>query len=74
MESVFDATIAVIADEPAREARAAARGHAAVAERAARQLPQAEKADKADFVVRNDGSLDELKQTLSLVLAKLDRP
>jgi len=74
MESVFDAVIAVIADEPVRSERAASRGHASVAERAARQLPQAEKADRADFVVRNDGSLEELKQTLSLVLAKLDRP
>jgi dephospho-CoA kinase len=74
MESVFDCTIAVIAEESTREQRAAARGHAAVAERAGRQLPQAEKAQRADFAVRNDGSLDELKQTLSRVLAKLDRP
>ena len=73
MEAVFDATIAVIADEETRSARAAARGHAAVEERAARQLTQQEKADKADFVVRNDGSLEELKQTLSQVLAKLDQ-
>jgi dephospho-CoA kinase len=72
MESVFDATIAVIADEALREQRAASRGHAAVAERAGRQLSQQEKADKADFAVRNDGSLEELKQTLSRVLAKLD--
>src|SRR5215212_6637969 len=74
MEAVFDATIAVVADETTRERRAAARGHAAVAERAGRQLSQAEKAQRADFTVRNDGSLDELKQTLSRVLAKLDRP
>ena len=73
MESVFDSTIAVIADEPTREERAASRGHASVAERAARQLSQQEKADRADFVVRNDGSLDELKQTLSQVLGKLDQ-
>ena len=74
MEAVFDATIAVVADETTRERRAAARGHAAVAERAGRQLSQAEKAQRADFTVRNDGSLEELKQTLSHVLAKLDRP
>ncbi len=74
MESVFDRTIAVVAEEATREERAAARGHAAVAERAGRQLSQQEKAQKADFAVRNDGSLDELKQTLSRVLAKLDRP
>ncbi len=74
MESVFDHTIAVVAEETTREERAGARGHAAVAERAGRQLSQAEKAQKADFTVRNDGSLDELKLTLSQVLAKLDRP
>jgi len=72
MEGVFDSTIAVVADEDTREQRAAARGHTAVAERAGRQLTQQEKADKADFTVRNDGSLDELKQTLSRVLAKLE--
>jgi dephospho-CoA kinase len=44
-----------------------------VAERAGRQLSQAEKAQRADFTVRNDGSLDALKQTLSHVLEKLDR-
>ena len=72
MEAVFDSTIAVIADEDVRERRAAARGHASVAERAGRQLTQAEKADRADFEVRNDGSLDELKQNLSRVLATLE--
>jgi dephospho-CoA kinase len=72
MGAVFDSTIAVIADEEIRERRAAARGHTAVAERAGRQLSQQEKADRADFTVRNDGSLDELKQTLSRVLAKLE--
>jgi dephospho-CoA kinase len=72
MEEVFDATIAVIADEATREQRAAARGHAAVAERAGRQLSQAQKAERADFTVRNDGSLDELKQTLSLLLEKIE--
>ena len=71
MESAFDSTIAVVADEATREARAAARGHAAVAERTARQLSQQEKADRADFTVRNDGSLEELKQRLSRVLEKL---
>jgi dephospho-CoA kinase len=74
MEGAFDSTIAVIADEEVRAERAGARGHAAVAERSGRQLSQQEKAQRADFTVRNDGSLDELKQTLSRVLAKLDRP
>ena len=43
MESVFDRTIAVVAEEATREERAGARGHAAVAERAGRQLSQAGK-------------------------------
>lgn len=73
MEAAFDATIAVVADESVREERAGARGHAAVSERAGRQLSQKEKAERADFEVRNDGTLDELRETLSQVLAKLDR-
>jgi dephospho-CoA kinase len=72
MEGVFDRTIAVIADEPVREERAAARGHALVTERAGRQLTQAEKAERADFTVRNDGSLSELSDSLSHVLGKLE--
>jgi dephospho-CoA kinase len=72
MESAFDATIAVSADEHVRAERAGARGHAAVAERAGRQLSQAEKAQKADYEVRNDGTLVELRENLSRVLARLD--
>ena len=72
MEDVFDQTIAVVADEGVRERRAAARGHASVAQRTGRQLTQAEKAQKADFTVRNDGSLTDLRESLSQVLAKLD--
>jgi dephospho-CoA kinase len=74
MEAVFDATIAVTADEHVRAERAGARGHASVAERTGRQLSQEEKAERADYEVRNDGSLDELRETLSRVLARLDSP
>jgi dephospho-CoA kinase len=74
MEEVFDRTIAVVAEEAVRERRAGARGHASVTERAGRQLPQAEKEERADFTVRNDGSLTELRQSLSQVLDKLEAP
>jgi dephospho-CoA kinase len=74
MEGVFDRTIAVLADEKLRSGRARARGHAAVKERAGRQLSQEQKAQKADFTVRNDGSFEELKETLSRVLGKLEGP
>jgi dephospho-CoA kinase len=71
MESGFDATIAVVADETTRAERAGARGHQAVDERTARQLPQDEKARRATFAVENTGSLEELESKLSAVLAKL---
>jgi dephospho-CoA kinase len=74
MEAVFDAIIAVVADEDVRAERAGARGHASVAERTGRQLSQEEKAQRADFEVRNDGSLEELRETLSRVLARLESP
>jgi dephospho-CoA kinase len=71
LERLYDATIAVVADEEVRAARAAARGHAAVDERAARQLPQEEKARRATFVVRNEGSREDLERKLSGVLGTL---
>jgi dephospho-CoA kinase len=72
METAFDKTIAVVTAEALRAERAGGRGHSAVAERTGRQLTQEHKARKADFEVRNDGTLDELRLTLSLVLARLD--
>lgn len=71
MESGFDATIAVIAPEEVRRERAAGRGHALVEERTTRQLSQEEKAERASFVVRNDGSEGDLRRELADVLAKL---
>ena len=74
LEGAYDATIAVVAPEEVRARRAAARGHAAVDERAARQLPQEEKARRATFVVVNDGTEEDLARKLSDVLAKLGDP
>jgi dephospho-CoA kinase len=71
LEGGYDATIAVVAGEELRAARAAARGHEAVDERNSRQLTQDEKAQRATFAVRNDGSYDDLEAALSAVLAKL---
>jgi dephospho-CoA kinase len=73
LEGLYDATIAVVADEEVRARRAAERGHAAVDERAARQLPQEEKARRATFVVRNEGSPEELAGELSGVHGTLQR-
>jgi dephospho-CoA kinase len=71
MEGGFDATIAVIAQEELRRERAAGRGHALADERAARQLSQEEKAGRATFVVRNDGTQEDLRRELADVLGKL---
>ena len=72
MDDGFDATIAVVADESVREGRAGKRGHAGVASRTQRQLSQEEKSQRADFTVRNDGTLDELEFKLSEVLGKIE--
>jgi dephospho-CoA kinase len=74
MERIYDATIAIVADEAVRRERAAARGHAAVDERAARQLPQEEKAARATYVVANSGSVRDLTLALGRVLDKLKVP
>lgn len=71
LASAYDATIAIVTDEEVRAQRAAARGHEAVDERAARQLSQAEKAERATFAVENDGTIRDLEHKLSAVLEKL---
>jgi dephospho-CoA kinase len=71
MEGAFDATIAVVAAEDVRAERAAARGHRSLDERSARQLSQKEKAQRATYVVINDGTVEELERELSSVLEKL---
>jgi dephospho-CoA kinase len=71
MDGAFDATIAIVADEELRAQRAGARGHEALQERAARQLTQKQKAQRATYVVVNDGTVDQLESKLSAVLEKL---
>jgi dephospho-CoA kinase len=73
LEGIYDATIAVIAPEDVRAARAAERGHAAVDERAARQLTQEEKARRATHTVVNSGSVEDLEAKLSELLTELKR-
>lgn len=71
MEGTFDATIAIVVDEGVRAERAGERGHAAVEGRMARQLSGEEKAARADHVVYNDGSIDDLERELAAVLDRL---
>ncbi len=71
MEVAFDATIAIVSDASLAAQRAGERGHAAVHERRARQLDPEEKRVRADYVVINDGSVEDLERELSGVLEKL---
>ncbi len=71
MEGMYDATIAVVVDEPVRAARAAARGHHGVDERHAAQMHPDEKARRATFVVTNDGTTEDLSVALADVLVRL---
>jgi len=70
-EAVYHHTIAVVADEAVRAERAGDRGHEGVDQRTGRQLTQHEKAARADFVVHNDGTPEELREELARVLASL---
>ena len=70
-EDAFDTTIAIVADERLRAERAAARDHHAVDERASRQLSQEEKASRADHVIHNDGSLEDLERQVGDLLGRL---
>ena len=71
MAAAFDATVAIVTADDVRRQRAAARGHALVDEREARQLTQDEKATRADHAIANDGSIEDLERSLSALLANL---
>jgi dephospho-CoA kinase len=71
MEDAFDATVAVVADDELRDARLRERGQGGLEGREARQLDQAEKARRADHVIRNDASLEELESEVSRVIEEL---
>jgi dephospho-CoA kinase len=64
MEPFFDATLVVVAGDERRARWAGERGTEAVTERSARQLTEAEKADRATFTVANDGDLADLEAAL----------
>ncbi len=71
MEDVFDATVAVVADDRIREARLRERGQSGLEGREERQLDQEEKARKADHVIRNEGSIDELEGSVKAVMDEI---
>jgi dephospho-CoA kinase len=71
MEDAFDATVAVVAEDEIRDARLRERGQPGLSGREGRQLDQAEKERRADHVIRNDGSLQELDNQVKELIAEL---
>jgi dephospho-CoA kinase len=71
LESSFDATIAIVAEDATRVERAGERGIDALEGRAARQFSQDEKAARATYVVHNDGAVADLEAALEALLAEI---
>jgi dephospho-CoA kinase len=72
LEGQYDVTVAVVAPDDARAAWAVRRGHAVRAERERRQLEPGEKAARADHVIRNDGSIEDLRESLAELLSTIE--
>jgi dephospho-CoA kinase len=68
MEHAFDETVAVVAGDDLRDARLRERGQAELEGREGRQLDQAEKERRADHVIRNDASLEELESEVKALI------
>ena len=71
MERAFDATVAVVASDETRLERAGTRGTELFEERSARQLSQEEKAARADHVISNDGTREELERAIERLIPEL---
>ena len=71
MHDAFDATVAVVADDAVRRERSGARDQVMLEEREGRQLPQDEKAERADHLVRNDGSVEDLRRSVAELTERL---
>jgi dephospho-CoA kinase len=71
MESAFDATVSVVADDATRAARAGDRGTDLLEGRSDRQLTQAQKGARATHVISNDGSLAELERQVEALIPAL---
>jgi dephospho-CoA kinase len=71
MEGAFDATVAVVAGDQIREARLRERGQPGLEGREGRQLNQGEKERRADHVIRNEGSIEELESKVSELIDQI---
>lgn len=77
LEEQFDATVVVLCDEGTQLSRLTSRDHLTIEEakrRIAAQLPLAEKRRRADHVIDNNGSLEDLRAAVRELLVTLSRP
>ena len=73
-EGRFDYIVVVDADKPLRLERAAGRDRAAIEDverRDAAQIPAERKVEMADFVIKNNGSLEELRRNATFIATLL---
>ena len=75
LETSFDAVIMVTADEIIRLKRLEKRGMSEeeVQKRSKRHLDEKRKLEKSDYIIYNNGSLEDLYQNIDTVLEKLER-
>ncbi len=73
LETEFDLTVCVISSPDVVEARMVRRGYtgAEVEQRRSRQMPLQEKAQRADRVISNDGSLEFLKRQTNRLIEEI---
>jgi dephospho-CoA kinase len=71
MEDAFDATVAVVADDGIRDQRLTERGQPGLEGREARQMPHPETARRADHVIRNDETLEQLDGEVREIVRRL---
>ncbi|MDF9832216.1 dephospho-CoA kinase [Ereboglobus sp. PH5-5] len=73
LENWFDFVVCVASSGATQFARLAGRGvsHTLAAQRISKQLPLAQKIEKADFVLSNDGSTDFLRDQIKHLAARL---
>jgi dephospho-CoA kinase len=74
MDALFDATVAVVADDRKRADRAGACGTELLEGRGDRQLSQGDKAARATHVIRNDGSVEQLEAAVERLMPLLAGP
>jgi dephospho-CoA kinase len=71
LQTAFDEVVAVIAPDEIRAQRAGLRGTELLESRSERQLSQEEKAERANHVIVNDGTVEQLERQVAEFMQRL---